>query len=123
MPRRLVSACPSRTSARPQPTATRYAAWASPTTSPPPRRSCAATRRRTSPARPCTSMEAPSLSPDAAPNSDYIHRTGAPPGFKRIHLIIGAVVFVVWFGVLGFVLTHGRDEESSVDVYSELPPG
>jgi hypothetical protein len=63
------------------------------------------------------------LSPDAAPDSDYIHRTGAPPGFKRIHLVIGAVVFVVWFGVLGFVLTHGRDEESSVDVYSELPPG
>jgi hypothetical protein len=56
-------------------------------------------------------------------NPDYIHRTGAPPGFKPIHLVIGAVVFVVWFGVLGFVLIHGRDDESSVDVYSELPPG
>ena len=40
-----------------------------------------------------------------------------------MHLVIGAVVFVVWFGVLGFVLTHGRNEASSVDVYSELPPG
>jgi hypothetical protein len=35
--------------------------------------------------------------------------------------VIGAVIFVVWFGVLGFVLTHGRNEVSSVDVYSELP--
>ncbi len=63
------------------------------------------------------------MSPDAASDTDYIHRTGAPPGFKRIHLVIGAVIFVVWFGVLGYVLTHGRDEPSSVDVYSELPPG
>lgn len=54
---------------------------------------------------------------------EYVRRTGAPPGFKPVHLVIGAVVFVVWFGVLGFVLTHGRDEASSVDVYSELPPG
>ena len=54
---------------------------------------------------------------------DYVRRTGAPPGFKPVHLVIGAVVFVVWFAVLGFVLTHGRDEASSVDVYSELPPG
>jgi hypothetical protein len=63
------------------------------------------------------------LSPDALPNPDYIHRAGAPPGFKPIHLWFGVVVLVVWFGVLGFVLTHGRDEASSVDVYSELPPG
>jgi hypothetical protein len=61
------------------------------------------------------------LSPDAAP--DYIHRTGAPPGFKPFHLVVGVVVFVAWFGVLGFVLTHGRDQPSSVDVYSELPAG
>jgi hypothetical protein len=60
------------------------------------------------------------LSPDAV---DYIHRTGAPPGYKPIHLVFGAVIFIVWFGVLGFVLTHGRDETSSVDVYSELPAG
>jgi hypothetical protein len=64
----------------------------------------------------------PSLSPDAAtPVKDYVHRTGRPPGFKPIHLVIGAVIFVCWFGVLAFVLTHGRDEQSSVDVYSELP--
>ena len=54
---------------------------------------------------------------------EYVRRTGAPPGFKPVHLVIAAVVFVIWFGVLGYVLTHGRDEESSVDVYSELPPG
>jgi hypothetical protein len=54
---------------------------------------------------------------------DYIHRTGSPPGFKPVHLVIGVVVFVAWFGVLAFVLTHGRDQTSSVDVYSELPPG
>ena len=54
---------------------------------------------------------------------DYVHRVGAPPGFKPIHLLYGVVVLVVWFGVLGFVLTYGRDEASSVDVYSELPPG
>lgn len=60
------------------------------------------------------------MSPDAV---DYIHRTGAPPGFKRIHLLYGAVIFVVWFGVLGFVLTHGSHQASSVDVYSELPAG
>jgi hypothetical protein len=54
---------------------------------------------------------------------DYIHRTGAPPGYRPRHLVIGAVIFVLWFGVLGFVLTHGRSEGSSVDVYSQLPPG
>ncbi|HEY3528973.1 MAG TPA: hypothetical protein VGK78_07465 [Nocardioides sp.] len=54
---------------------------------------------------------------------DYVHRTGAPPGFKPVHLLVGVVVFVAWFAVLGFVLTHGRDHTSSVDVYSELPSG
>ena len=54
---------------------------------------------------------------------DYVHRTGAPPGYKPVHLVIGVVVFICWFGVLAFVLTHGRNEASSVDVYSELPPG
>ena len=39
--------------------ATRCAGSATPRTSPPPRRSCAATRRRTSPARRCTSTAAP----------------------------------------------------------------
>ena len=33
------------------------------------------------------------------------------------------MVLIVWFSVLGFVLTHGRNESSSVDVYSQLPPG
>ena len=46
-----------------------------------------------------------------------------PPGFRPLHLVIGIVFAVVWFGVLGFVLTHGRGDASSVDVYSQLPPG
>jgi hypothetical protein len=54
---------------------------------------------------------------------DYVRRTGAPPGFKPVHLLIGVAVLVVWFAVLGYVLTHGRDQTSSVDVYSQLPPG
>ena len=54
---------------------------------------------------------------------DLVHRTGAPPGYKPVHLLVGAVVLVFWFGVMAFVLTHGRDEASSVDVYSELPAG
>lgn len=54
---------------------------------------------------------------------DYVHRTGAPAGYKPVHLVIGAVVLICWFAVLAFVLTHGRNEASSVDVYSELPPG
>jgi hypothetical protein len=62
------------------------------------------------------------LSPEAT-TPDYIHRSGAPYGFKPYHLVVGAVVFIAWFSVLGFVLTHGRNEASSVDVYSSLPPG
>jgi hypothetical protein len=54
---------------------------------------------------------------------EYVRRSGPLYGFKPWHLVAGVVIFVVWFGVLGFVLTHGRDEQSSVDVYSELPPG
>jgi hypothetical protein len=54
---------------------------------------------------------------------DYVHRTGPPPGFKPYHLVVAGVLAIVWFGTLGFVLTHGRDQHSSVDVYSELPPG
>jgi hypothetical protein len=69
------------------------------------------------------------LSPDTAGPAgpagtrDYISRSGAPYGFKPYHLVVGAVIFIVWFSVLGFVLLHGRNEASSVDVYSELPPG
>lgn len=54
---------------------------------------------------------------------EYVRRSGAPYGFKPWHLVAAVAVFVVWFGVLGYVLTHGRDQASSVDVYSELPPG
>ena len=33
------------------------------------------------------------------------------------------MLLLAWVGVLAFVLTHGRDQGSGVDVYSELPPG
>jgi hypothetical protein len=49
-------------------------------------------------------------------------RTGRPYGFKPFHLVLGVVVACVWVGLAAFVLTHGRGESSSVDVYSELPP-
>jgi hypothetical protein len=42
---------------------------------------------------------------------------------KPVHGVFALVLAVVWFGILGFVLTHGHGEQSSVDVYSELPPG
>ena len=54
---------------------------------------------------------------------EYVRRSGPLYGFKTWHIYAGIAIFVVWFGILGFVLTHGRDEQSSVDVYSELPPG
>ena len=63
------------------------------------------------------------MSPDGVPTPRPYQRTGAPPGFRRLHLVVGVVIAVVWFGVLGFVLTHGRGDSSSVDVYSQLPPG
>ncbi|MDX6360189.1 MAG: hypothetical protein QOH37_3243 [Nocardioidaceae bacterium] len=47
---------------------------------------------------------------------------GRPPGFKPFHLVVGMVVAVVWVGLGAFVLTHGKGDSSSVDVYSELPP-
>jgi hypothetical protein len=50
-----------------------------------------------------------------------VHRTGRPAGFKPFHIVVAVVVGIVWFGVAAFVLTHGRGDQSSVDVYSELP--
>jgi hypothetical protein len=54
---------------------------------------------------------------------EYVRRTGRPPGFQPYHLVVGGVLAVVWVGILAFVLTHGKNDSSSVDVYSELPPG
>jgi hypothetical protein len=42
---------------------------------------------------------------------------------KPIHAVVAGVLVLVWIGVLAFVLTHGKDQGSGVDVYSELPPG
>jgi hypothetical protein len=50
-----------------------------------------------------------------------IRQTGRPAGFKPFHLVVAAVIAVVWVGLAAFALTHGRGAQSSVDVYSELP--
>ena len=47
---------------------------------------------------------------------------GRPYGFKPFHLVVGVVVACVWVGLAAFVLTHGRGQDSAVDVYSQLPP-
>jgi hypothetical protein len=49
--------------------------------------------------------------------------SGMAPGMKPFHAVVGVVVAVIWVGLAVFVLTHGRGSNSSVDVYSELPPG
>jgi hypothetical protein len=54
---------------------------------------------------------------------EYVRRTGRPPGFRPYHLVVGGILAVAWIGVLAFVLTHGKGDDSAVDVYSELPPG
>jgi hypothetical protein len=54
---------------------------------------------------------------------EYVRPAGPPPGFKPRHLVVAGVLAVVWVVLLAFVLTHGRNAGSSVDVYSELPPG
>jgi hypothetical protein len=53
---------------------------------------------------------------------EYVRPTGRPPGSKPIHLLYGAVLLVVWVVVLVWVLTRGQGDQSSVDVYSQLPP-
>jgi len=42
---------------------------------------------------------------------------------KPVHAVVAGVFALLWAGVLAFVLLHGKDEGSSVDVYSELPTG
>jgi hypothetical protein len=42
---------------------------------------------------------------------------------KPVHAVLGGLFALLWIGVLAFVLLHGKDEGSAVDVYSELPPG
>jgi hypothetical protein len=48
--------------------------------------------------------------------------TSRPHGFRPFHVVVGIAVACAWVGLAAFVLTHGRGESSSVDVYSELPP-
>jgi hypothetical protein len=42
---------------------------------------------------------------------------------KPVHAVVAVAFAVVWACILGFVLLHGKGGGSSVDVYSELPPG
>ena len=42
---------------------------------------------------------------------------------KPVHAVVAGLFALFWIGLLAFVLTHGKDEGSGVDVYSELPPG
>jgi hypothetical protein len=50
-------------------------------------------------------------------------RLGRTPGMKPVHAVVAVAFALFWVGVLAFVLVDGRDDGSSVDVYSELPPG
>ena len=52
-----------------------------------------------------------------------VRQLGRTPGMKPIHAVVAGVLVLVWAGVLAYVLTHGKDQGSGVDVYSELPPG
>jgi hypothetical protein len=42
---------------------------------------------------------------------------------KPVHAVVAGLFALFWIGLLAYVLFHGKDEGSSVDVYSELPPG
>jgi hypothetical protein len=42
---------------------------------------------------------------------------------KPVHAVVAGLFALFWIGLLAFVLTHGKDDDSGVDVYSELPPG
>jgi hypothetical protein len=53
---------------------------------------------------------------------EYVRPTGRPPGFKPVHLVFGAVLAVAWVVLTVVVLTRGHGDQSSVDVYSQLPP-
>jgi hypothetical protein len=50
-----------------------------------------------------------------------LHQTGRPAGFKPFHIVVAAALGVVWIGLTVFALSNGRGEQSSVDVYSQLP--
>src|SRR3954453_5962159 len=103
------------------PPQTQSDASATPRHSQPLRPSPAVTRRRSSPVRRSPSTGAPRLSePDPQPGTTRLGRT---PGMRPIHAVVALVVAVAWAGVLAFVLTHGKDQGSGVDVYSELPAG
>ncbi len=53
---------------------------------------------------------------------EYVRPTGRPPGSKPIHLLYGAVLAVFWVVLMVVVVTRGHGQQSSVDVYSQLPP-
>ncbi len=52
-----------------------------------------------------------------------VRRLGRTPGMKPIHAVVAGLFALFWVLLLAYVLTHGRNDDSGVDVYSELPPG
>jgi hypothetical protein len=42
---------------------------------------------------------------------------------KPVHALVAGLFALFWIGLLAYVLTHGKGDDSGVDVYSELPPG
>ncbi len=53
---------------------------------------------------------------------EYVRPAGRPPGSKPIHLLYAVVLAVVWAALIVWVITRGHGGQSSVDVYSQLPP-
>jgi hypothetical protein len=52
----------------------------------------------------------------------YVRPPGRPPGSKPIHLLYAVLLGVFWIGLIIWVITRGMGDQSSVDVYSQLPP-
>ena len=65
-------------------------------------------------------MSEPVSEPGSVPGGAQLGRT---PGMKPVHAVVAGLFALFWIGLLAYVLFHGKDEGSSVDVYSELPPG
>jgi hypothetical protein len=60
---------------------------------------------------------------EPVPPHEGVVRLGRTPGMKRSHALVAGLFALAWAAVLAYVLTHGSHDQSSVDVYSELPPG
>ena len=52
-----------------------------------------------------------------------VRRLGRTPGMKPVHAVVAGLFALFWVLLLAYVLAHGKNDDSGVDVYSELPPG